>query len=70
MRKNSWLQTLAEAAPPAQWTIMDVRPLRGYWYAKTINLPGELREEVFGFDAHLMIGGAKPATYRLTRRQQ
>jgi hypothetical protein len=70
MRKDSWLQTLAEAAPPAQWTIVDVRSLRDYWYAKTIKMPDELREEIFGFDALLMIGGAKPATYRLTGRQQ
>jgi hypothetical protein len=70
MPKDSWLQPLAEAAPAAQWTINDVRPLRGYWYAKRIALPDELREAIFGFDALILIGGGKAATYQLCRKQQ
>jgi hypothetical protein len=68
MRKESYLQALADAAPQDKWTIIDVRPLRGYWYAGLIKLSDELREEIFGFDAILVLGGARGATYHLTAK--
>ncbi len=65
MPKDSWLKVLASVAPEGKWTIINLRPLRDYWYAGKIKLPGELREAIFGFDAALMIGGGKPGTYQL-----
>ncbi len=68
--KDSWLKTLADVAPEGKWTVIDLRPLRDYWYAGKIKLPAELREVIFGFDAALMIGGAKPGTHALTAARQ
>jgi hypothetical protein len=68
--KGSWLNVLAAVAPEGKWTVVDLRPLRGHWFAGKFKLPAELREVVFGFDAALLIGGGTRGTYERTAKQK
>jgi hypothetical protein len=67
--KDSWLNVLAGVAPEGKWTVIDLRPLRDYWYAGKFKLPADLRETIFGFDAALLIGGGTRGTYELTAKR-
>ena len=53
--------------PLDRWTIVDLRPLRGYLHAGKIRVEPELRQMIFGFDAALLIGGGTAATTALLR---
>jgi hypothetical protein len=70
MAQDSWLKVLATVAAQGNWTVIDLRPLRGYWYAGKFTLPPELREVIFGFDAALLVGGAEPGTRELTEKRE
>jgi hypothetical protein len=67
--KDSWLNVLAGVAPEGKWTVIDLRPLRDYWYAGKFKLPAALREVIFGFDAALLLGGGTRGTYELTAKR-
>ena len=60
---------LSVAAPPARWTIVDLRPLRAFYSRVTANLTPEqkdwFRRWVYGFDAALFIGDMHRASFAL-----
>lgn len=63
---HSWdfIRPFLEHANPNQWTVIDIRPLRDYWYGRMIPvINSEFARLLFGFDALFVIGSSKPATF-------
>ena len=66
LSSNSDLKTLAEAAPKAKWTVINLRPIRKYFSAgKLTEMNAEMKRIIFGFDAVLVIGGGLRGTYKV-----
>lgn len=60
---------LFRAVSPREWRVVDFVPLRGRAYAGDLpGLTAQLRKIIFGFDAALLIGSGRGATYALTGR--
>jgi hypothetical protein len=56
--------SLARAGSTKEWTIVDLRPLRGLWYAGRLKaLSPDMRKTMFAFDAVLLIGNGTRGTY-------
>jgi hypothetical protein len=64
---KEWLKPFAQAAPVAEWTLVDLRPLRNYWHAGRIPRGTvDFQRMIFGYDVLFLLGGASPATSELT----
>lgn len=66
----SWVKPLADAAARNEWTVVDLRPLRSYVHAGKITVEPELRQVLFGFDAAILLGGAKAGTTTLSETRK
>lgn len=55
---------VADVGDAHRWTIVDLRPLRGYAHAGHLEgLHPDLEQWIFAFDAVLLIGGGSPGTF-------
>lgn len=56
------LQPLLAAADPAEWTLLDLRPVRRFLFRRYQDLDPGLKESIWGFDAVLVIPEGRAAT--------
>ena len=64
---NIWdwpdMRPLANAASPTEITLIDLRPIRPWLYARRLgNVGPDLRRNIYGYDFALLIGNASKAT--------
>lgn len=54
-----WMRPFYDAADPARWTVIDLRPLRAR-IPRLGALPDEARQVLYGFDAVVILSGSGP----------
>jgi hypothetical protein len=54
-----WMQPFYDAADPARWTVIDLRPLRAR-VPSLGTLPDQTRQVLYGFDAIVILSGSGP----------
>lgn len=58
---------IARVTPTSGITVIDLRPLRRFLYSNKVGkIDPDLRRTIYGYDAMMLIGGAKDATETLT----